>query len=186
MSITPKGENWSLVSRDVEIPRGPTPLLFFSTPVSSSCRLSKRPAGPSLAPTLLPISTPFCFLLSSNLSNSTKLGPREPRISVPVFFKSWMTQEMFQVERLPSPRYLPEETSEAHTPGPSQPPNPTPRTASQPPHPKNDTGLTQTSAATSVGLQLLSEQLSRGGKEEAGPPRITPTAARSLRSARVG
>lgn len=27
--ITPKGGNWSLVSRDVEIPRGPTPLLFF-------------------------------------------------------------------------------------------------------------------------------------------------------------
>lgn len=41
-------------------------------------------------------------------------------------------------------------------------------------------------AATSLGPQLLPKQLSRGGrKEEEWPPRITPTAAGSLRSVRV-
>lgn len=148
--------------------------------------ISKRPACPSLAPTVLPISIPFCSLLGSNLSNSKKAvlagGQRTPESLCLVFLRLGMTHGMFQVECLPSPRDLPDQTSEAHTPGPSQPPDLIPLPASHPPtlkrhRPYSDVGCYFGAAPASARAR------SRGGRKEGvGPPGITPTAARSLRS----
>lgn len=126
--ITPKGGNWSLVSRDVEIPRGPTPLLFFFFHSRAIVLLPFKASSMSVirthvAPYLLSISNPFCSLLSSNLSNSKRTvlagGQGSPESLCLFFLSLGMTHGMFQVERLPSPRYLPDQTSEAHIPRPT-------------------------------------------------------------------
>lgn len=133
---------------------------FFLTTVPSSCRLSKRPACPSSAPTLLLVSTPFCSLLSSNLSNSKRTvlagGQGSPESLCLVFLSLGMTHGMFQVECLPSRRYLPDQTSVAHIPRLTQPPDPTPPPAFQPPTlkphwPYSDVGCYFGGAPASVG-----------------------------------